>query len=110
MSRVLFGQYLRAFFDIFDFHPYITFCEVRVKMRRSPRNLKITCNHRGLTRVDQPHVARSQPVPRDSPKTRRRGENLEQKQPLPLEKDWLPHLASRMPAARGCRRSDSTAP
>jgi len=31
------------------FHPYLTFGEVRVEMRRSPRNLKIACNHRGLT-------------------------------------------------------------
>jgi len=31
------------------FHPYFTFGEVRVEMRRSPRNLKIACNHRGLT-------------------------------------------------------------
>jgi hypothetical protein len=34
---------------IFDFHPYLTFGEVRVGMRRSPRNLKIACNHKGLT-------------------------------------------------------------
>jgi len=32
-----------------SFHPYLTFGEVRVEMRRAPRNLKITCNHKGLT-------------------------------------------------------------
>jgi hypothetical protein len=29
--------------------PYLTFCEVRLKMRRAPRNLKIACDHAGLT-------------------------------------------------------------
>jgi hypothetical protein len=31
------------------FHPYLTFGEVRVEMRRSPKNVKIAWNHKGLT-------------------------------------------------------------
>jgi hypothetical protein len=32
-----------------SFEPYFTFSEVRLDMRRSPRNVKIAWNHRGLT-------------------------------------------------------------
>jgi Transposase DDE domain group 1 len=32
-----------------NFVPYFTFGKVRDRMRRSPRNVKIACNHRGLT-------------------------------------------------------------
>jgi len=32
-----------------NFVPYLTFSKVRDRMRRSPRNVKIACNHRGLT-------------------------------------------------------------
>ena len=35
--------------DILDFEPHLTFGEVRLKMRRSPTNVTIACNHRGLT-------------------------------------------------------------
>src|ERR1035437_7245437 len=29
--------------------PYLTFGDVRLRMRRSPRNLRIACDHKGLT-------------------------------------------------------------
>jgi hypothetical protein len=32
-----------------QFEPHITFGEVRLNMRRSPKNVTIACNHRGLT-------------------------------------------------------------
>jgi hypothetical protein len=35
--------------DILDCEPHLTFGEVRLKMRRSPTNVTIACNHRGLT-------------------------------------------------------------
>jgi hypothetical protein len=46
---VIFSPNPPLFLHIFIFHPYLTYGEVRVEMRRSPRNLKIACNHGGLT-------------------------------------------------------------
>src|SRR3972149_5616097 len=45
VKRVIGGQRKRFWYP----EPYLTFGEARLRMRRSPRNLRIACDHRGLT-------------------------------------------------------------
>ena len=53
-------MFIDARLGLWQSEPYFTFGEVRLRMRRSPGNLRIACNHAGLThfvRASSPRLA-----------------------------------------------------